>query len=95
MNAGQVAGNAAKRTRFFRWIGVLLILAAGGGAWAWWHARQAAPAGSGDTASTQGPRGRNGNARAPARPVPVQVAAIRRGELHEYLNSLGTVTAAS
>lgn len=90
MNAGQAPGNAPKRKSVIRWIGTALIVAAGIGGWAWWHAHRAT-ADTDATANTPGPRGRN--ARPPARPVPVQVASIRRGELHEYLNSLGTVTA--
>lgn len=94
MSAGQIPDSAGRRKRFSRWIGILLILALVGGIWA----RMRTHADGAETrtvsGSAQGPRGSR-NSRSPSQPVPVQVASIRRGELHEYLNSLGTVTAAN
>lgn len=95
MNAGQVPSVENRRKKFFRAMTVLLVLAAAGGGWAWWHSRTTGNAAEADARPAQGGARGNRNGRAPSQPVPVQVAAIQRGELSEYLNSLGTVTAAN
>ena len=82
-----VLREARPRRRWVLPVVVVLVLAAAGiGAYYWWNrSAPAAPAAPGATAA-------KGNLDPAARALPVVAAPVRRGNIDVYLNALGTVT---
>jgi multidrug efflux system membrane fusion protein len=74
-----------EKPRSFWWVWLLLLAAAGYGAYRWYPQMTA-------TEST-GKSGKGGAAGAGGRAVPVVVATARKGDMPVYINGLGTVTA--
>jgi len=70
----------------------VLVLICGGIAWWVFHAR---PQSGTDSATAFTSSHSRAGRRNPALPIPVQVAATKHSTLHEYLESLGTVTSAN
>lgn len=87
-------GGAGHHSGIPRWIALLSLLVLIGAGVAWWtlHARPQPEQQTATAAS--GARNRPGR-RNPALPIPVQVATTRHSTLHQYLESLGTVTSAN
>jgi multidrug efflux system membrane fusion protein len=74
-----------EKPRSFWWVWLVLLAAAGYGAYRWYP--QIA------TSQSTGKNGKSGAIAAGGRPVPVVVAAARKGDMPVYINGLGTVTA--
>ena len=75
----------SERRRNLWWVWLVLLAAAGYGAYRWYP--QIAPKPS------TGKNGKSGAFAAGGRPVPVVVVAARKGDMPVYINGLGTVTA--
>src|ERR1700722_782012 len=82
---GSSAPPPGEKHRSFWWVWLLLLAAAGYGAYRWYPQMTAS--------QSTGKSGKGGAAAAGGRPVPVVVAAARKGDMPVYINGLGTVTA--
>ena len=82
---GSYSPAPSEKSRSLWWVWLVLLAAGGYGAYRWYPQI--------GTSQATGKSGKNGAIAAGGRPVPVVVAAARKGDLPVYINGLGTVTA--